>query len=113
LAERLEYEGRIHYLRELYRTDPETVLEVLSMQEDDTEAIFVILHNPELSEIANLLSRDHFGKIPALGVVALTFDIDSWDALSEGVKGVTDFFIYPKQFRYYMPRQIRATLGED
>jgi phosphohistidine phosphatase len=112
LAERLEYEGRVHYLQELYRSDPETVLEILSLQEDEADEIFVILHNPELSEVANLLGQDHFGKIPALGVVALSFEIESWEELGERARGETEFFIYPKQFRYYMPRQIRATLGE-
>jgi len=111
LAERLEYEGKTHYLAELYRAMPETVLEILSMQEDEKEALFLILHNPELSEVANLLSSDHFGKIPALGMVALKLEIDRWSDLEPGVESETEFFIYPKQFRYYMPRQIRATLG--
>jgi len=111
LAERLEYTGRILYLRELYRTDPDVLLEILSMQDDEHETLFLIAHNPELSELANLLSPDHFGKIPALGVVSLRFDIDVWSDLTEADSGTTEFFIYPKQFRYFMPRQIRATLG--
>jgi phosphohistidine phosphatase len=111
LAERLEYTAKIHYLRELYRTDPETVLEILALQDDEIDSLFLILHNPELSEVANLLSPDHFGKIPALGVVALELPIESWNELEPGAESRTDFFIYPKQFRYYMPRQIRAILG--
>ncbi len=110
LASRLDYEGRIHYLKELYRVFPETVLEVLSLQDDDCSELFVIAHNPELSEIANLLTQDHFGKIPALGIISIRFDIDNWAELLENTKGETDFFIYPKQFHYYMPKQIRATL---
>jgi len=92
--------------------DPETILEILSMQEEEHESIFLIAHNPELSEVANFLSPDHFGKIPALGVVSLQFDIERWSELETGMESKTDFFIYPKQFRYYMPRQIRATLGD-
>jgi phosphohistidine phosphatase len=63
--------------------------------------------------VANLLSPDHFGKIPALGVAALELPIGSWSELEPSGESRTDFFIYPKQFRYYMPRQIRATLGHD
>ena len=111
LAKRLEYTGKVHYLRELYRADPETVLEILSLQDDETDSLFLVAHNPELSEIANLLSSDHFGKIPALGIASLTFDIGSWGDLASGARGETEFFIYPKQFRYFMPRQIRAVLG--
>jgi phosphohistidine phosphatase len=108
----LEYREKIHYLGELYRTDPETVLEILSLQEEEIRSLFLILDNPELSELANRLASDHFGKIPTLGVVALHLAIDSWDAIGDGIGGETEFFIFPKQFRYYMPRQIRAVLGE-
>jgi phosphohistidine phosphatase len=87
------------------------VLEILSLQEDDVETLFLVAHNPELSEIANLLSSDHFGKIPALGIASLTFEIGSWGELTSGARGATEFFIYPKQFRHFMPRQIRAVLG--
>lgn len=113
LASRIGYDGQILYLRELYRVCPETVLEVLSLQEDENDTLFVIAHNPELSEIANHLCVDHFGKIPALGTVCLRFEIDSWSQLLEDVRGETEFFIYPKQFRYYMPRQIRAVLEQS
>jgi len=113
LAERLEYNGSVLYLRELYRTDPDVLMEILSMQDDEHETLFLIAHNPELSELANLLSPDHFGKIPALGIVSLTFDITEWSDLTEAPPGHTEFFIYPKQFRYYMPRQIRAVLGDN
>jgi phosphohistidine phosphatase len=113
LAEMTEYEGRIHYLSELYRVMPETMLNVLALQDDQHDSIMLIGHNPELSELADRLSEDHIGKVPALGIVALTFDIDSWDTLEEnGITGKTEFFIFPKQFRYYMPHQIRTTLDQ-
>ncbi len=111
LASSLEYQGKIHYLKELYRADPQTVLDLIAMQDDEIETIFLILHNPEISEVANILGRDHFGKIPALGIVALDFPAESWSAVTEKTEGETDFFIFPKQFRYFMPRQIRAVLG--
>ncbi len=111
LASSLEYRGKIHYLKELYRADPQTVLDLIAMQDDEVETMFLILHNPEISEVANILGRDHFGKIPALGIVSLDLPTDSWSALTEKIEGETDFFIFPKQFRYFMPRQIRAVLG--
>jgi len=83
------------------------------MQEDEYETLFLIAHNPELSEIANLLCKDHFGKIPSLGIAALIFETEHWSDLDRGARGETDFFIYPKQFRYFMPRQIRAVLGSS
>ncbi len=110
LAGHMGYEGKIHYLSELYRVMPETVLNILALQDDQHDRIMVVGHNPELSEVADRLTEDHIGKMPALGIIAIRFDIDSWDALEKGTKGETEFFIFPKQFRYYMPRQIRAVL---
>jgi phosphohistidine phosphatase len=105
----LEYNGRIDYLQELYFTPVETLMELLKMQDNDDKVIFVIGHNPQLTDAANLLIDDHIGKIPSLGIVAIDFDIDDWGEL-ESKKGEIDFFIYPKQFKYYVPKQIRAVL---
>jgi len=112
LAEKLGFEGPLLYLSELYFTPPETIMETLQLQEDDAETIFVVGHNPQLTGFANMLTEEHISKIPTMGVVAMTFDIDSWQALEEQ-KGEIDFFIFPKQFEYYMPNQIRAVLDRN
>jgi len=41
----------------------------------------------------------------------LNFNIDSWNELLQMEKPKIDFFIFPKQFKYYMPKQIRDTLS--
>jgi len=110
LSEKIKFEGPKYYLREMYLTPPETLKEILMMQEQQFESILVVGHNPQMTEVANMLTEEHISKIPALGVVAINFDIDEWNEL-EDVKGEIDFFVYPKQFKYYMPKQIRTTLG--
>ena len=109
LASKLEYEGDIDYLKELYFTDTETLREILIMQDDSLETIFVIGHNPQITDMANMLIDEHISKIPTMGVVAIDFDIEIWSELTD-TKGKIDFFIYPKQFQYYIPNQIRAIL---
>ncbi len=109
LAEKLEYEGHTDYLQELYFTDTETLKEILLMQEDKLNTVFVIGHNPQITDMANMLIDEHISKIPTMGVVAINFDIDTWSELPH-TKGKLDFFIYPKQFEYYVPNQIRAIL---
>jgi len=47
-----------------------------------------------------------------MGVVAIEFDIERWSEI-EHIKGKMDFFIYPKQFQYYVPNQIRAILSKE
>jgi len=111
LGKKIGYEGRIHYMEELYNSRPETIMNVLTLQDDSYDTIFAIGHNPELTEFANFLVEDNFPKLPTLGVLAIDLDIDSWSEISEKC-GEINFFIQPKQFKYYMPKQIRTTLAK-
>jgi len=112
LAAKIGFEGTLLYLSELYYTPPETILETVMLQDDEVDSIFVIGHNPQVTGLANMLTKDHVSKIPTMGIAALRFDTDSWQAL-EDKKGEIDFFIFPKQFKYYMPNQIRAVLDRN
>ncbi len=109
LADKMEFEGQRDYLQELYLTSPETLKETLMLQENQFDSILVVSHNPQVTDLANMLTDEHVSKIPSLGIVSIAFDIDEWQDLEE-VKGEIDFFIFPKQFKYYMPNQIRAVL---
>lgn len=111
LGKKIGYEGRIHYMEELYNSRPDTIMNVLTLQDDGYETIFLIGHNPELTEFSNFLIEDNFSKLPTLGVLAIRLDIDSWSDIGEKC-GEIDFFIQPKQFKYYMPKQIRTTLAK-
>jgi len=112
LAKKIGYEGKIHYMKELYNSRPETLMNVLTLQDDSYDTIFLVGHNPELTEFANFLIEDNFSKIPTLGVLAINLNINSWSEISEKC-GTVDFFIQPKQFKYYMPKQIRTTLPTE
>jgi len=111
LAQKIKYTDRIQYMDELYLTRPEMIINVLSLQEDQHKNIFLIGHNPALTELANIFQNENITKLPTLGILAITLDIDSWEEIKENCYGKIDFFIFPKQFKYYMPEQIRATLG--
>ena len=112
LAKKLSYEGQTDYLRELYFTDTDTLKELLTMQDDSHNTIFVIGHNPQITDMANMLLDEHISKIPTMGVVAIDFDVEHWSDIMNA-KGRLDFFIYPKQFQYYVPKQIRAVLDRE
>jgi len=112
LATKIGYTHRIHYMEELYLVRPETIMNILSLQDDQYNSIFLIGHNPELTEFANILIKDNFSKLPTLGILAINLDIESWNEITD-TQGEVDFFIYPKQFRYYVPKQIRNTLRID
>ena len=104
LAKSVEYSGRIHYMEELYAVRPKTLINILSLQDNQYSSIFLIGHNPELTELANLMLKENFAKLPTLGVLAIELDIESWEDIGDGVEGKIDLFIFPKQFKYYLPR---------
>ena len=99
LAKRIGYTDKIHYMEELYNSRPETILNILTLQDDSFENIFIIGHNPELTEFSNFLVKDNFSKLPTLGVLSIDLNIDTWSDVSENC-GEVDFFIQPKQFKY-------------
>jgi phosphohistidine phosphatase len=111
LAEKIEFTGKKYYLEELYLTAVDVIRDIISIQEDEIDSMFVIGHNPQLHELANTLMDEHISKFPSLGIIAINFQIDSWSEI-EKHKGKIDFFIFPKQFKYYMPRQIRTILAK-
>jgi len=109
LAKKIRYDGKITYMKELYQSSPEIYFNVLSLQDDTYESVFLIGHNPELTEFANIILGENFYKFPTLGVLAIRLKIDSWEDIDENI-GEAEFFIQPKQFKYYMPKQIRTNL---
>jgi len=101
--------GSVIYLKELYMTPPEAMRDIISEQDGGAESLFVVGHTPWLHELANSLMDEHLRKFPPMAVAAIDFNLEEWSGIAEGT-GKLDFFIYPKQFEYYMPRQIRAHL---
>lgn len=112
LAEKIKYKGNIHYMQELYNSRPETLMNVLTLQDDSHNIIFLIGHNPEITEFANFLIKENFAKMPTMGVLAINLEINTWSDIREEC-GSVEFFIQPKQFKYYMPKQIRTTLPKS
>ena len=109
LAEKINYDGEKHYLEALYLSSLEAIKEIILAQDDTIESMFIVGHNPQLHELVNSLIDEHISKFPSLGIIAIDFDIDEWREI-EDIKGKIDFFIFPKQFKYYMPKQIRSLL---
>ena len=110
LVEKIGYRGKIEYMDELYLTKPDTILNVLSLEDDTNQSLFLVTHNPSISELANSLQDENIAKFPTAGIMKIDLDIDSWKEVFEG-KGVLDFFVFPKQFKYYIPREVREIIS--
>ena len=73
-------------------------LSYLMSIKDKHESVFLVWHNPSLSELANYLLWKDIWDIPTTGVVAIEFDVDSWKQISHW-NWELNFFIYPKMFK--------------
>jgi len=112
IVDRLEYSGKIHYINELYMEKPKTLLNVITLQDDQYDKMMVVGHNPELTELANIFLKEHIHKLPTLGLIEIQFDIESWEEIHD-TQGELGLFIYPNQFKYYIPKKIREGLQID
>ncbi|MDD5406620.1 MAG: histidine phosphatase family protein [Sulfurovaceae bacterium] len=95
ISKKIKYNKDIKYMDELYMPDPKTILDILSDQKNKNKNIFLVNHNPALTDLANMLADEKIDNIPTLGIVAIKFDIKKWEDIKDH-KGNIDFFVYPK-----------------
>jgi len=98
LAKEIEYSGKIKYIDALYMAEPETIQGLIKDINNKYDSLFIVGHNPETTELSNMLIDDYIDNVPTLGIVALKLPINDWKAFKIG-KGKMQFFIYPKMFK--------------
>ena len=82
--------------KSLYLADPETILEVIEVQDDTFSDILVCIHNPGITELANRLSGQRIDNVPTSGMVIIEIDTDCWSTIaSSGCRFIG--FDYPKK----------------
>lgn len=97
LAKELGYSGSILFEDALYFCEPEDWIKRVRQIDPKYRHIFIIGHNPELTELANSLIEENIENVPTLGIVGLEVKADNWrDFRKEIVKKA--FFIYPKMY---------------
>ena len=98
--------------RRLYLASAATLLDVVHEQDDATETLLLVGHNPGLEELVLALVPDAPGglrdaveeKYPTATLAEMTFAVDGWRAVAHGGATLT---------RFVRPRDIDATLGPD
>ena len=98
LAKEIGYGGEIKYIDALYMAEPETTHRLIKDINNMYDTLFVVGHNPETTELSNLMIDDYIDNVPTLGIVAFKLPIDHWKEFKIG-KGKMQFFIYPKMFK--------------
>jgi len=98
LAKEIDYHGEIKYIDALYMAEPKTVHTLIQEVHDKHHSLFIVGHNPETTELCNLMTDEYIDNVPTLGIVALELPIDHWGKLTMGESKLT-FFMYPKLFK--------------
>ena len=97
LAKNINYKGKIKYLEALYFADPQEIIEIIKEIKDTYETVFIFGHNPETTELTDLIVDETIDNVPTLGIVALNIPAKQWKKFKPE-KAKLDFFIYPKMF---------------
>jgi phosphohistidine phosphatase len=80
----------------IYAALAEGLLEVLQGLDDRFKEVWMLGHNPSLTDLANYLTGASIDNIPTCGVMRAAFDIRRWKQLAHG-SGELLLFDYPKR----------------
>ena len=97
-AERLGYPtSGISYRPEIYEAMADDLLRLIKSTDDRIDRLFLVGHNPGLTELANQLTPVHIDNLPTSGIFAVEFDVDSWSEITPH-SGEMLFFEFPKKY---------------
>ena len=82
--------------KRVYMADSEDVVAILREVDNALKEVFIVGHNPTMTDLANDLTGEYIDNIPTCGIARLKLDIKSWKDLAPG-KGKLSLFDYPKK----------------
>lgn len=98
LARKMGYKKRIIFLDDLYLAGPKTLLQIVQHIRKKHQTVFIVAHNPGITDFANQMMTDNTIKnIPTLGVAALQLPVQKWQECQHKIAKL-EFFIYPKMY---------------
>jgi len=84
--------------RRMYLADVNQMQSIFREFSDEWESVFVVGHNPTITDCANALTGDDVENVPTCGVYGIELNVDSWLKLRNGV-GRRLFFKVPKELK--------------
>jgi phosphohistidine phosphatase len=99
IAEELKYDEKsIVQYDKLYHCIPSVFEEVIYEIDDKHKTAFIVAHNPGITDFVNELAGTfRIDNMPTCGIIAATFEADSWNAFASAEKKVI-LFDYPKKY---------------
>jgi phosphohistidine phosphatase len=82
----------------LYTGTSATYLDIITRISDEHKSVFIVGHNPTITEICESLSGKFVGNIPTCGIFCIEFDVERFSDISSGC-GKKLFFDFPKKHK--------------
>jgi phosphohistidine phosphatase len=99
IAEQVGYEPDAIEIRgSIYLGSVSVLIELIRGLDDALGRVYLIGHNPDLTDLVNRLAGEDIANLPTCGIASLTFEVESWGHIMEGA-GRLVFFDYPKRHR--------------
>lgn len=95
LCEQLGFEyERIIQEPDLYETSVRKLMLLINGLNEQQHTVMIVGHNPHLSYLTEMLTREEVGSLPTCGVAAIVLEAQTWSAIS-GATGKLAWFAYP------------------
>lgn len=88
--------SKIRTDRNLYHAEDAEILRIIQSLDNTYSCVWIVGHNPGLTDFVNLVADATIENIPTCGVVACTLQIQSWDEAGRKM-GIVTSFEYPKK----------------
>ncbi|CZE48100.1 SixA phosphatase family protein [Campylobacter geochelonis] len=96
ISKELGFKNNLVELDELYLMTSGGLFGFIKDLDDENESVFVIGHNPTITEICEILSDSAIGHIPTCGIFGIEFDVEEFSQIKEHMGRVL-MFEYPKK----------------
>lgn len=98
IADKLDYKKKnITSCKDLYLAGENEMLKIIQNINDANETVFMVGHNPDITNLANSLCDYKLDNIPTSGIFCVEFDLDSWKNVNYS-KGIFASFDFPKKY---------------
>ncbi len=88
----------INFDKNIYEAHVGYLMKMIEKLDNRYNNVFIIGHNPSLSELSEYFTDTIITNIPTSGVMAIEFEIKKWSEI-KNKKGKILFFIYPKKLK--------------
>lgn len=99
IAKAVDYDpDAIDFHDSLYLRGARAMLELVRGFDDHWQRVFLVGHNPDSTELCNLLSGADIDNLPTAGIASIEFAVEAWAHIMADA-GRLAFFDYPKRHR--------------